>query len=91
MKNTWLLLESYREQMKLITKLRVVLKRQHQVLLSVASESFSDKNEKIIMAQGELVSTNLFQLYMEEVDGESVLLSALDFMYIDQFGEPNLR
>ena len=69
-------------------KAQVVLKRLHQVLLSVASEPFLDKNEKIIMAQGELVSTNLFQLYMEEVDGETVLLSALDFMSIDQFGEP---
>lgn len=69
-------------------KAQVVLKRHHQVLLTMASEQFSVKNEKIIMAQGELVSTNLFQLYMEEVDGHSVLLSALDFMYIDQYGEP---
>ena len=69
-------------------KAQVVLKRQHQTLLSIAEETYSDKNEKIIMAQGELVSTNLFQLYMEEVDGDSVLLSALDFMAIDQYGEP---
>ena len=69
-------------------KAQVLLKRLHNVMLSVASEPFSDKNEKIIMAQGELVSTNLFQLYMDEVDGESVLLSALDFMSIDQYGEP---
>jgi aspartate kinase len=69
-------------------KAQVVLKRHHQVLLNMASEPFSVKNEKIIMAQGELVSTNLFQLYMEEVDGHSVLLSALDFMHIDQYGEP---
>ena len=40
------------------------------------------------MAQGELVSTNLFQFYMEEVRWRTVLLSALDFMYIDQSGEP---
>ena len=69
-------------------KAQVVLKKQHQILLSMTFEEFSEKNERIIMAQGELVSTNLFQLYMEEVDGESVLLSALDFMQIDQFGEP---
>ena len=69
-------------------KAQVVLKRHHQVLLNVASEPFSSKNEKIIMAQGELISTNLFQLYMEEFDGSSVLLSALDFMQIDQYGEP---
>ncbi len=69
-------------------KAQVVLKRHHQVLLTIASEPFSSKNEKIIMAQGELVSTNLFQLYLDEVEGTSVLLSALDFMHIDQHGEP---
>jgi len=69
-------------------KAQIVLKRHHQVLLTIASEPFSEKNEKTIMAQGELISTNLFQLYMDEVDGNSVLLSALDFMQIDQHAEP---
>ncbi|MDN3643649.1 aspartate kinase [Lutimonas halocynthiae] len=69
-------------------KAQIVLKKQHQVLLSIVEESFTIQNEKIVMAQGELVSTNLFQLYMEEIELESVLLSALDFMYIDKFGEP---
>ena len=36
-------------------KAQVLLKRLHNVMLSVASEPFSDKNEKIIMAKGELV------------------------------------
>jgi aspartate kinase len=67
---------------------QVVLKKHHQLLLSLASEKFTSKNERMIMAQGELVSTNLFQLYMEEVNGETVLLSALDFMFIDADGEP---
>lgn len=69
-------------------KAQVFLKNQHQILLSIVNEGFSAKNEKLIMAQGELVSTNLFQLYLEEINGQSVLLSALDFMRIDQFGEP---
>ncbi|MCP4883047.1 MAG: aspartate kinase [Flavobacteriales bacterium] len=69
-------------------KAQIVLKRHHEVLLTIASEPFSGKNEKTIMAQGELISTNLFQLYMDEVDGNSVLLSALDFMQIDQHAEP---
>ena len=69
-------------------KAQIVLKKQHQVLRSVAEEAFSIESEKIVMAQGELVSTNLFQLYMEEIEVKSVLLSALDFMFIDQYGEP---
>ena len=70
-------------------KAQIVLKKQHQILLSLVEESFTIQNEKILMAQGELVSTNLFQLYMEEIKLGSVLLSALDFMYIDKHGEPN--
>ena len=69
-------------------KAQIVLKKQHQVLLSLANEPFTIQNEKIVMAQGELVSTNLFQLYMEEIKAGTVLLSALDFMYIDKQGEP---
>ena len=69
-------------------KAQVVLKRHHQVMLSVVEDAFALKSQKIIMAQGELVSTNLFQLYFEELKGGSVLLSALDFMHIDEYGEP---
>lgn len=69
-------------------KAQVFLKRQHQLLVNITADAFSEKIEKVIMAQGEIVSTNLFQLYLEEVNGGSILLSALDFMFIDQFGEP---
>ncbi len=69
-------------------KAQIVLKKHHQRLRTLSEETFTVDNEKIVMAQGELVSTNLFQLYMEELNVQSVLLSALDFMFIDQFGEP---
>jgi len=69
-------------------KAQVFLNKHHQQLLSMVTEKFTDRVERIIMAEGELVSTNLFQLYMEE-QSDSVLLSALDFMQIDKYGEPN--
>jgi len=69
-------------------KAQVFLNRHHQLLMSMVNQKFSDKEERIIMAEGELVSTNLFQLFMEE-NNNSVLLSALDFMHIDQYGEPS--
>jgi aspartate kinase len=69
-------------------KAQVFLNRHHQLLNSMVNQKFSEKEERIIMAEGELVSTNLFQLFMEE-NSNSVLLSALDFMHIDQYGEPN--
>lgn len=41
-----------------------------------------------ILAQGELISTNLFHLYLAEQQVESALVSALSFMSIDENGEP---
>jgi len=46
--------------------------------------------EKIIVAQGEILSTNLFSMYMNEIEVASSLLSAFDFMRIDQAGEPDM-
>lgn len=53
------------------------------------SLSNTDENfEKRIVAQGEILSTNLVQLYLEDSNISSSLISALDFMVIDKEGEP---
>ncbi len=44
--------------------------------------------QKTILAQGEILSTTLFQHYLTEYKIESVLLSALNFIRIDENGEP---
>jgi len=49
------------------------------------------ENEKIILAQGEIISTNLFQIYQAQLGNESKLISALDFMSIDEHGEPDMK
>jgi aspartate kinase len=46
--------------------------------------------EKIIVAQGEILSTNMFALYLEEMNENARLLSAFDFMRIDEAGEPDI-
>ena len=51
-------------------------------------EAFSEKEEKEILAQGEIISTQMFQKYLEEVGRSSKLLSAFDFMEIDGNNEP---
>jgi aspartate kinase len=56
--------------------------------MSLVNGDFTEKEERILMAEGELVSTNLFQLFMEDSGKGSALISALDFMHIDKFGEP---
>lgn len=51
---------------------------------------FTKIQEKAILAQGELISTALFHLLLQERNIPSVLLSALSFMRIDKYGEPDL-
>jgi len=41
-----------------------------------------------ILAQGEVISTNIFQLYLAEISINTSLISALSFMSINKNGEP---
>ncbi len=52
--------------------------------------SFSEALNKDILAQGELMSTKLFSVYLEEQDIDHMLLPALEFMTIDANEEPQL-
>jgi len=52
--------------------------------------SLSDALNKDILAQGELMSTKLFSLFLEQAHIEHALLPALDFMRLDQNEEPDL-
>lgn len=51
---------------------------------------YTSAHGKVILAQGELISTRLFQLYLSSIGVTAELLSALDFMRLDKDGEPNL-
>jgi aspartate kinase len=51
---------------------------------------FTKVHEKAILAQGELISTALFHLLLQEREIRSVLLPALSFMRIDKYGEPDI-
>ena len=56
---------------------------------SFTQDIFTRYEERAILAQGELISTALFQLYLEEQGIKSVLLPALNFMRIDTNQEPD--
>ena len=58
------------------------------LLESIANDLFTITEEKIILAQGELISTTLFHYYLKEIGVHSVLLPALDFMKVDEDHEP---
>ena len=54
-----------------------------------AKQLFGPVQEKLILAQGELLSTHLMTWYMQEKGIGVVLLPALEFMRTDVQGEPD--
>ena len=52
--------------------------------------AFSKIQEKAILGQGELISTALFHLLLQEREIRAVMIPALSFMRIDKYGEPDL-
>lgn len=66
-----------------------LIKKHFDYLRTFSRSVFTIFEEKDILAQGELISTGMFQLYLEEKGESSVLLPALDFMKIDKNSEPD--
>ena len=58
-------------------------------LRSFTKELFTSFEEKSIVAQGEMMSTNMVANYMKEQGINAVLLNALDFMRTDKNSEPD--
>uniref|UniRef100_UPI0040484C83 aspartate kinase n=2 Tax=Algoriphagus sp. TaxID=1872435 RepID=UPI0040484C83 len=71
-------------------KAEAILKEHFEFLNILLKISFNEAIQRDILAQGELLSTKLFQTLLEELGISSVLLSALDFMSIDENSEPEL-
>ncbi|HTK19169.1 MAG TPA: aspartate kinase [Mucilaginibacter sp.] len=59
-----------------------------ELLSNLSNDLFTNIEDKIILAQGELLSTTLYHVYLKEIGVQSVLLPALDFMKIDEDNEP---
>ncbi|MCS6824033.1 MAG: aspartate kinase [Cytophagaceae bacterium] len=55
-----------------------------------SANPFTERENKLLLAEGELISTELFQTYLQEQNFKSVLLPALDFMRIDENDEPDI-
>lgn len=59
-------------------------------IFGLTRQPLSVAGEKVILAQGELLSTRLFHLYLTRIRGErAVLLPALEFMRLDADEEPD--
>jgi len=62
-----------------------------EFLIECTNKAFSETLENKILAQGELLSTYMFNSYLRQEGVKSSLLPALGFMRIDAFKEPDLN
>lgn len=60
-------------------------------LKELVEKDFSESLNKETLAQGELLSTKLFDIYLKETGVNATLLPALEFMKIDEYSEPDIE
>ena len=75
------------DEMKQTT--REFLQGEFNYLRSFTKDLFTSFEEKSIVAQGEMMSTNMVVNYLKEQGVKAVLLNALDFMRTDKNAEPD--
>ena len=75
------------EEMK--SQTREFLQSEMNYLRSFTKELFTSFEEKSIVAQGEMMSTNMVVNYMKEKGIKAALINALDFMRTDKNSEPD--
>ncbi|HWI94045.1 MAG TPA: aspartate kinase [Flavisolibacter sp.] len=74
-----------------LEKANNILKEHFEFLNIILRISFSEALSKDILAQGELISTKLFSVYLKEQRIAHELLPALEFMSIDANDEPQVE
>jgi aspartate kinase len=67
-----------------------VVNKYFEEINKLVSQPYYPQIEKVLIVQGELISTHLFQLFMQSTGRDSILIPAADFMYLDENNEPNL-
>ena len=71
-------------------KAAAIIQEHFEFLHIILKISFSEALNKDILAQGELLSTKLFSIYLTEKGIDHLLIPALDFMTIDNYDEPQI-
>jgi len=74
-----------------LKKAETILKEHFEFLNIILKISYNDALNKDILAQGELLSTKLFSVYLIEQGISHELLPALEFMSIDANDEPQVE
>jgi aspartate kinase len=73
-----------------LEKGRELISTHFDYLKSFTRDLFTLNEERAVLAQGELISTALFQFLLEEKGIPSVLLPALNFMRLNENAEPDM-
>jgi aspartate kinase len=73
-----------------LTNAKNIITEHFEFLHIILKISFSEALNKDILAQGELLSTKLFSVYLTEQGINHALIPALDFMTIDNDDEPQI-
>jgi aspartate kinase len=74
-----------------LQKAAAVIQEHFEFLSIILRISYSEALNKDILAQGELISTKLFSVYLQEQGIAHELLPALEFMSIDANDEPQVE
>ena len=72
-------------------KTRQFLREEFSYLRSFSKSLFTSFEEKVILAQGEIISTNMVTNYLLEQGVNAILLSALDMVRTDKNAEPDFN
>ena len=68
-----------------------VIAEHFEFMTGLLDNEFSTASIKELLAQGELLSTKLFHIYLQEIEVDAVLIPALDFMLVDEYEEPIIK
>ncbi len=72
-----------------LAKGKAIVEKEFSFIVSLSQVAdFGLKQDKELVAQGEILSTQMFSAYLEERGDSVVLIPALDYMRIDSDGEP---
>lgn len=67
-----------------------LLKERFMYLRSFSKETFTSFEERAVVAQGEILSTNMVAAYLKQEGVKTILVPALDFMRTDKNQEPDM-
>ncbi|MDO5570792.1 MAG: aspartate kinase [Bacteroidales bacterium] len=70
-------------------KAKETIKTNFDYIRSFTKDLFTLFEEKVVLAQGELMSTAMFNLYLQEKGVKSALIPALDYARTDKNAEPD--